>query len=664
MTRKSISKAQLEQDLNTTGMSAKYGTDDISLDEEDFIEIEAIYDSDQDKEYVPSIHSSDEDSNFEGFEDISIDAGPSDIEVAEPPRKRARGRATSTPRKNVHLAPDVDCPAIFDSQIPSTSQIPSSSQISSTSSSAVDLSDKMYYFNTPSLTSKSGYKWKCRPSQTGVRIPARNIINFIPGPTPPAQDADTEEKSFRLLFDDQIVNELVKWTNKRIALVSEKYVRKTATVSSTEPGEISALLGMMIFSGCQRDNHLSTKEIFCTKTGHQLYRATMSEERFNFLSFCMRFDNPDTRLRRKQTDPFAAIRNIWDMFIGNCEQMYTPSEHITIDEQLLAFRGRCSFRMYIPSKPAKYGLKLVFANDNKSKYLLRGIPYVGKKGTNTEDAAFGLGYYFTTELLKPYYNSNRNVTTDNWFTSIKLANDLLNCGITLVGTIRANKKEIPVEIKSLSDRAFGSSAFLYTEDLTLVSYVPSTTKTKKKNVLLLSSMHSKPTLTQSGKPEIINFYNKTKGGVDTFDQMCSTYSCSRRTRRWTLCIFYGLLNACCINAFIIHSDNMKRSNKKPMMRRMFMRQLALQLIAPWATSRINIKSLSKPLKDIISTTFDLETTRHPASVVEPSTSNAAKRCNFCPRSKDRKTKRNCLLCHKALCNEHTVPVCSLCYNDE
>lgn len=33
--------------------------------------------------------------------------------------------------------------------------------------------------------------------------------------------------------------------------------------------------------------------------------------------------------------------------------------------------------MYIPNKPAKYGVKLVLANDVHSKYLLAGIPYLG-----------------------------------------------------------------------------------------------------------------------------------------------------------------------------------------------------------------------------------------------------------------------------------------------
>ena len=60
------------------------------------------------------------------------------------------------------------------------------------------------------------------------------------------------------------------------------------------------------------------------------------------------------------------------------------------------------------------------------------------------------------------------------------------------------------------------------EKLTLVSYIPKS-KSKKKNVVLISSMHQDKKIDEatSGdkKPEIISFYNSTKGGVDVVDIM-------------------------------------------------------------------------------------------------------------------------------------------------
>lgn len=55
---------------------------------------------------------------------------------------------------------------------------------------------------------------------------------------------------------------------------------------------------------------------------------------------------------------------------------------------------------------------------------------------------------------------------------------------------------------------------------------------------MLSTMHYMPDEDQSVKlPEVLGFYNKTKGGVDVFDQLCKDYSVSRRTRWWTVAVF-------------------------------------------------------------------------------------------------------------------------------
>ena len=56
------------------------------------------------------------------------------------------------------------------------------------------------------------------------------------------------------------------------------------------------------------------------------------------------------------------------------------------------------------------------------------------------------------------------MSLDNWFTSIPLALDLVkNYGMTLLGTVRANKKEIPAIMNSKVNRKPGSCAYLYTQ---------------------------------------------------------------------------------------------------------------------------------------------------------------------------------------------------------
>ena len=110
-------------------------------------------------------------------------------------------------------------------------------------------------------------------------------------------------------------------------------------------------------------------------------------------------------------------------------------------------------------------------------------------------------------------------------------------------------------------RDLGNVAYCYDTSLLLASFMPPKKQTTKL-VLLLSSMHSMPTISENGRPEVVNYYNSTKGGVDSFDQLCGTYTCSRRTKRWPLCTFYSIINAATVNVWITHSENLEREGEK------------------------------------------------------------------------------------------------------
>ena len=113
-------------------------------------------------------------------------------------------------------------------------------------------------------------------------------------------------------------------------------------------------------------------------------------------------------------------------------------------------------------------------------------------------------------------------------------------------------------------------------------------------------MHSRPTISENGRPEVVNYCNSTKVGVDSFDQLCGTYTCSRRTKQWPLCVFYGIINAATISAWIIHPENLEREGEKRKERRTFMANLALALIAPWAEKRLNTPQMPMTMKRTIS----------------------------------------------------------------
>ena len=73
-------------------------------------------------------------------------------------------------------------------------------------------------------------------------------------------------------------------------------------------------------------------------------------------------------------------------------------------------------------------------------------------------------------------------------TGLDLAHDLKNNGLTLLGTIRKNRIELPPELVFAKNREIFSSMFAFGNETTLVSYCPK----KGKVVVLLSSTHDQP----------------------------------------------------------------------------------------------------------------------------------------------------------------------------
>lgn len=202
-------------------------------------------------------------------------------------------------------------------------------------------------------------------------------------------------------------------------------------------------------------------------------------------------------------------------------------------------------------------------------------------------------------MLVPVDKSGRNITMDNFYTFIPLANDLFcNHRTTIVGTMKKNKRELPIEFKDVKGRPVASTMFGFgaqPNNTLLVSYVPK----KNKNVIILSTFHKgddiDPDTGNDFKPEVITFYNLTKGGVDVVDRKKKEYSVKRISNRWSLSVFLGLLNLATVNSQIVYALN----TQDKMERRVFITQLAKAISKPLLLKRSTIPTLSLQVKSYI-----------------------------------------------------------------
>ena len=207
-------------------------------------------------------------------------------------------------------------------------------------------------YHEGSVRTRDGNVWHRDPNPNLPVIASPHVVP--PGSlTQVMNEKHRPEEFFATFIPDEQFIAMTVYTNDRIDVLKQKYKVSKATTDPTSITELKALIGILIMSGIKADNHVSTRQMWSSFDGCPLYRSTMSNSRFNFLIRALRFDNSRTRAARVAVDRLAPIRELWETFIDACRTCYVPGPHLTIDEQLVPFRGKVAFKMYIPNKPAK-----------------------------------------------------------------------------------------------------------------------------------------------------------------------------------------------------------------------------------------------------------------------------------------------------------------------
>lgn len=111
-----------------------------------------------------------------------------------------------------------------------------------------------------------------------------------------------------------------------------------------------------------------------------------------------------------------------------------------IDESMIPFQGRLSFRQYIPNKKHKYEVKL-FKLCVEGGFTHTIKVYAGKE-TPSVNAGL-LSQNIVCEMAQPLFGAGRECYTDNFYTSVVLAKKLLENKTHLIRTLRIRRKHNP-----------------------------------------------------------------------------------------------------------------------------------------------------------------------------------------------------------------------------
>lgn len=155
----------------------------------------------------------------------------------------------------------------------------------------------------------------------------------------------------------------------------------------------------------------------------------------------------------------------------------SPDAYLSLDETLYPTRVCVAFRQYNKSKSAKYGLLFRSINSAEMPYTYTSILYAGKPvGEPNEyyiNSTDDIVKYLVTSLKENVNLQGRNISCDRYYTSLEMANWLLDQKMTIVGTIKTNRKGIG-ELKKLEDRESNSTLTYWEKEkrnITMTSYV-------------------------------------------------------------------------------------------------------------------------------------------------------------------------------------------------
>jgi hypothetical protein len=399
-------------------------------------------------------------------------------------------------------------------------------------------------------------------------------------PTLNLNENSTESDFFLAIMNEEIVNIIVKETNDYAATLctsaSTHSKLKKWVVTTAE--EIYMFLATLLLMSLVGKNSLkkywSTNPIIETP----FFRVLFSQDRFFLLLRCLHFTDNSI----SSTDRLKKIRNILDPFKRILKSSFYPFEKLCIDESLLLWKGKLSFKIYIPSKRHRFGIKLFVCCDVATGYVLDFIVYTGADTDIVLYEGQGISGSVVLTMLKDYLGRGHKLYVDNWYTSPTLFDYLFSKKTNACGTVRANRKEMPKfpKIQKGEVRHFHSNGLLAIKwcdkrDIHILTTVNS-------HNMSLTNKIDYTTGQFKIKPDAVIDYSKNMGAVDKVDRILGFSEVSRKSLKWYKKVFFRIIDIASINAFFLFNSV---SKKNPTNFSNFKENLIKQLVEKYHKSR-------------------------------------------------------------------------------
>lgn len=514
-----------------------------------------------------------------------------------------------------------------------------------------------------------------------------DILHGKPGPTAKSKNTATPVDAFYMYFTNDMIDVIIKRTNEKIDTIicsaSEETIKKCPFVKKITPLEVRAFIGLMLYRGLYKLNTFTVRKLFSDRYGPPIFSATMSRHRFYFLIANLTFDDETTRGDRWKKDRFTVIRDFLEMFNKQCMTCLQTCDYLSLDETLYPMRTQIAFKQYNPNKPAKYGLLFKSINAARYAYTYITAPYAGKP--QEEGGKF---YFPGTETITKHLVSTlhkhqpldgRNISFDRLCTSFSLATWLLKeIHVTCIGTLMANRKGIPADLKKVDHREALSTEFYWRRRSCfgfLCGEYGYEEKEKCSDAFDSNSILGTTIDDDKNKAALYKLYDFTKGGTDIVDQRMGFYTCKVKSRKWSMVAFAYILDMARVNSSTLYALNKELCPLKQNSFEYGM-DVAFDLVKPFLQQR-NQARLSPVVKTKIAITLmtmkadtDHENlaANHDNQDIYPASSKKRRRCKMCINNLKTGESQNsicgvyftCQMCGIHVCRNHSTNKCSNC----
>lgn len=284
--------------------------------------------------------------------------------------------------------------------------------------------------------------------------------------------------------------------------------------------------------------------------------SVISRNRFGWLLGHIHLNDNSVQPKKGEHgfDKLYKLRPMLDILDKTYIDCYKPSENQSIDESMVKFKGRISFRMYMPLKPIKRGYK-IWIRANDTGYVSQFQIYTGK----VDKVEHNLGQRVVSDLTLPLMGKYHKVYFDNFFNGVSLQTEMLAKKIYSCGTMRKGRRNEPKNL--LSDKVMkrGDSDWRMTEGgLLYLKWADN------RPVLFLSNFHNPEHIDFVSRKQkdgsshnisclkLVRDYNKHMGYVDKSDMYISLYKVNRKSKKWWHRLMWHFVDLSVVNSYIIY----------------------------------------------------------------------------------------------------------------